>query len=145
MQVGELCSREVYLARKDEPLADAAHHMRKRHVGSLVVVESGASAPKPIGMVTDRDIVCGQLARGADLFCLTVEDVMTRDPMVIPETDGLSAAIKRLVARGVRRAPVVNDAGELVGIISFDDLVPAVAEQLGSIAQLIGGQSRREV
>ncbi len=145
MQAGELCSREVYIVRPDEPLADAAREMRKRHIGAVVVVEQREQAMVPVGIVTDRDIVCGQLAHGADLFCLTVGDVMTRAPTTIPEEDGLSEAIRRLSSRGVRRAPVVSVSGDLVGILSFDDVVPAVAEELSSLAKLIGTQARREV
>ena len=144
MQAGEVCSREVYIVRPDEPLADAAREMRKRHVGALVVVETRGKLTIPVGIVTDRDIVCGQLARSADLFCLTVGDVMTRNPTLIAETESLSQAIERLSAKGVRRAPVVNDAGDLVGIVSFDDLLPAVAEDLSALARLIGTQSRKE-
>jgi len=69
---------------------------------------------------------------------------MTRDPTTIAETDSLSQAIERLSAKGVRRAPVVNEAGDLVGIVSFDDLLPVLAEDLSALARLIGTQSRRE-
>lgn len=144
MLAGELCSREVFLSRPGDALADAAREMRRRHIGALVVVEERGRAAKPVGIVTDRDIVCGQVARGADLFCLTVADVMSPEPITIDENDGVAEAIKRLALAGVRRAPVVNATGELVGIISFDDLLPAVAQELGSLAQLIGTQSRLE-
>lgn len=144
MQAGELCSREVYIVRANEPLVDAAREMRKRHVGAVVVVEPRAGAAVPVGIVTDRDIVVGQLAHNADLFCLTVGDVMTREPMTVPEAEGLSESIRRLSARGVRRAPVVAASGDLVGILSFDDVLPAVAEELSSLAKLIGTQARRE-
>lgn len=144
MLTGELCTREVFLARREDPLAEAAREMRRRHIGALVVVEARGKAVRPIGIVTDRDIVCGQLAKGADLFCLNVGDVMSADPATVDEDDDLSQTIKRLAAAGVRRAPVVNSGGELVGILSLDDLLPAVARELGALAQLIGTQSRVE-
>ena len=95
-------------------------------------------------IVTDRDIVCGQLARQADLFCLNVSDVMTSHPVTVQETSGVAEAVGRLSARGVRRAPEVNEAGDLVGLVSFDDLLPAVAAELAGLAQLIGAQARQE-
>lgn len=144
MEVGDLCSREVYLVSRDEPLVVAVREMRRRHIGALVVVEPRGESMTPIGIVTDRDVVCGQLARQKDLFCLNVGDVMTPEPMTVEETSGTAEAIGRLSARGVRRAPVVNEGGELVGLISFDDLLPAVAAQLSALAQLIGAQARHE-
>jgi CBS domain-containing protein len=144
MRAGELCTREVYLARREDPLAAAAREMRRRHIGALVVVEDRGKAVRPIGILTDRDIVCGQLAKSADLFCLNVGDVMTADPTTVDENDDLTETIKRLAAAGVRRAPVVNRGGDLVGVLSLDDLLPAVAEELGALAALIGTQSRVE-
>jgi CBS domain-containing protein len=144
MQVGELCSREVYFVMRDEPLSTAAREMRKRHVGALVVAERRGESLTPIGIVTDRDIVCGQLAHQADLFCLNVSDVMTSHPVTVQETSGVAEAVGRLSARGVRRAPVVNEAGDLVGLVSFDDLLPAVAAELSGLAQLVGAQARQE-
>jgi CBS domain-containing protein len=86
----------------------------------------------------------GELKSHADLFVLTVQDVMTADPLTIAESCGLAEAITSLRARGVRRAPVVADTRGLVGIVSLDDLLPAVAEELTALAKLIGGQAHRE-
>ena len=144
MRAGELCSREVYLVRRDDALAEAAREMLQRQVGALVVVEPRGKTVKPIGILTDRDIVCGQIAKRADLFCLNVGDVMSEDLMTLDENAGVAEAIKRLATAGVRRAPVVNGAGELIGILSFDDLLPAVAAELGGLARLIGKQARME-
>ena len=144
MRAGELCTREVYLVRRDDPLAVAAREMQRRHIGALVVVETSGKNVRPIGILTDRDIVCGQLAKEADLRCLNVGEVMTADPTTVGEYDGLTETIKSLTAAGVRRAPVVDSTGDLVGILSLDDLLPAVAEELGALARLIGTQNRIE-
>lgn len=144
MNVGEVCSRVVYLVKPDEPLATAVAEMRKRHVGALVVVEQTPEWVRPIGIVTDRDAVCGQLVRGADLFCLTVGEVMTPNPFTLPEDTDITTAIRRMSARTVRRAPVVSATGDLVGIVSVDDLLPIVAEEIGALARLLGTQARRE-
>jgi len=144
MNIGEVCSREVYIVRKTEPLLEAAREMRKRHVGAVVVVEPQGTLVRPIGIVTDRDIVCGLVAREAELRALSVADVMTSDPLSVSETSDIPEAIERMNARGVRRAPVVSDSGDLVGIVSLDDLLPVVAEELLALAKLTGGQAKRE-
>ncbi len=114
------------------------------HVGSLVIVEGEAAARRPVGILTDRDIVRGQLRLSADLFCLTVGEVMVRDPLTIDVHLGVTEAIEAMHARGVRRAPVVDGAGNLLGIVTLDDLLPAVARELGELATLIGTQARNE-
>jgi CBS domain-containing protein len=93
-------------------------------------------------MLTDRDILRGQIAKGADLHCLTVGDVMSRDPLSLPLATSLEEAIESMNARAVRRAPVVDANGSLVGIVTLDNLLPAVARELQSLAELIGRQSK---
>lgn len=143
MRVRDLYSPGAQVARPDQPLADAARTMIANHVGSLVVVESGG-AGRPVGILTDRDIVRGQLRRSADLFCLTVGDVMTSDPLTITANASVTEAIDAMHAREVRRAPVVDGAGNLLGIVTLDDLLPAVARELGELATLLGTQARHE-
>ncbi len=144
MDVGEICSRDVYCAGPDQSLAAAVAEMGKRHVGALVVTDPAAGSARPIGIVTDRDAVCGQLTHQADLFCLTVGQVMTPDPLTLLESTDVTSAIRRMSAHTVRRAPVVSAAGDLVGIVSLDDLVPIVAEELNALAVLLGEQARHE-
>jgi len=143
-EIGELCSREVYFVNRNEPLAEAVREMHRRHVGAVVVAESHGKLLRPVGIVTDRDVLRGQVKRHADLFTMTVQDVMTVEPLTLAESDELAEGISKLRTRGVRRAPVVADSGGLVGIVSLDDLHPAVAEELGGLAKLIGRQASRE-
>lgn len=144
MRVQDLYSPGAKVARPDEALAEAARTLLENRVGSLVVVETRGTARKPIGMLTDRDIVRGQLRLGADLFCLTVGDVMTPDPLTLSGNLGTTEAIEALHARGVRRAPVVDGTGNLLGVITLDDLLPAVARELEELSTLIGSQARHE-
>jgi len=67
---------------------------------------------------------------------------MTRNPLVLSLDMGLSEGIAALRSRGVRRAPVVDGNGGLVGIVTLDDLLPALARELQDLAELIGTQSR---
>src|SRR5688572_31321225 len=121
MIVGDICSREVYVVKRDEPLAEAAREMRSRHVGAVVVAEPTGELLRPIGIVTDRAIVCGQLDRRADPFCLSVGDVMTPDPISVFESAELAEAVGALRERGVRRAPVSDETGYPVGIGKLDE------------------------
>ncbi len=144
MRVRDLHSPGAQVAQPDQALAEAAHTMLNTHVGSLVVVQSRGAARKPIGILTDRDIVRGQLRLGADLFCLTVGDVMTPDPLTLTLNVGVTEAIEFLHMNRVRRAPVVDGAGNLVGMITLDDLLPAVARELEELSTLVGTQARQE-
>jgi CBS domain-containing protein len=144
VNIGEVCSREVYIVRAAEPLTDAVTEMHKRHVGAVVVVAEEPGLVRPIGIVTDRDAIRSQVLQGKGLSRLTVADAMTTQPLTLSESSGIPEAIGQMSTRGVRRAPVVNESGDLVGIVSFDDLLPVVSEQLHALAKLIGDQARRE-
>ena len=134
MRIADIASAPVYVTNPEQPLAVAAREMRARGVGALVVVNPHAPRPRPIGILTDRDILCGQLAQCAELHCLTVKDVMTRDPLTVSSSAGLAEAIGKMSARGVRRAPVVDETGVLVGILTLDDVLPVVAQELNDLA-----------
>ncbi|MGB5132280.1 MAG: CBS domain-containing protein [Steroidobacteraceae bacterium] len=144
MIIGEICTREVTVVRSSDALSQAARQMCERHVGTVIVVEDRGKQRVPIGIITDRDIVRAQLNRVADLSCLGVAQVMTPDPLVLSESETMSEAIEKMRARAVRRAPVVNATGGLVGVISMDDLLSAISEQLSGLVRLVEVQQRRE-
>jgi CBS domain-containing protein len=80
-------------------------------------------------VLTDRDIVRSVVAREADSRALRVDDVMTRDPLIAQLADDLLDARRRMRRLGVRRVPVVGDSGELLGVLSLDDILDGLAEQ----------------
>jgi CBS domain-containing protein len=129
MDVYELCQRNVVTVRRHEDLTTAAWMMRERNVGCLVVVEPAGTigGARPIGMLSDRDIVTNVIARGSDPRTLCVEDVMTRHPITVWAQASVDDALLRMRNGGVRRVPVVDDRGRLVGILALDD----VFEHLG--------------
>lgn len=143
MRLEDVCSPDVRVAYPDQALAEAAQGMLDSHVGALIVVEHG-DARRPVGILTDRDIVRGQRAHAADLFCLTVGDVMTPQPLSLAAELSVDAAIDKLNEKGVRRAPVLDHSGALIGMVTLDDLLPAVARQLSELADLMGLQARNE-
>lgn len=144
MKIEDIATPRPRTAYRDEPLLEAARALCDQHVGALIVLERGAPISRPVGILTDRDIVCGEWRRAADLHCLTVGDVMTPNPLVLRPDLGVTEAIAALTARAVRRAPLVDGSGALVGIVTLDDLLPAVAQELVALAQLMGGQAGRE-
>src|SRR5579885_1883124 len=143
MNIGEICSREVYVARPTEPLTQAAREMCRRNVGTVVVVERQGELVRPIGIVTDRDIVRALVERAARIDELEIGSVMTWSPLALHEDSDIDEAIEFLSDSAIRRAPVISGAGDLVGIVSIDDLLPVVSEELGALTKLIERQTRR--
>ncbi|HET9473958.1 MAG TPA: CBS domain-containing protein [Steroidobacteraceae bacterium] len=136
MNVGEVCQRSVVTVRPLDELLSAARVMRNKHVGYLIAVEPGVKDGSftPVGVLTDRDMVISVMAREADPRTLRVEDVMTRDLVVAREDDQLGAALAQMRRMGVRRLPVVGERGELVGILSLDDVIETLSGQLRDVA-----------
>ena len=110
MKVSGFCQRNPITVRPDDELLSAAKVMRDQHVGYLVVVEPAVrdGAFRPVGVLTDRDIVVSLLARDADPRALRVNDVMTREPVVCEEELSLGQALKSMRRIGVRRLPVIG-------------------------------------
>ena len=144
MTIGEICTREVVYVGINESVADAARLMREHHVGSLVVLQPAQVGGKPVGVITDRDIVVGIVALSLDPEATPVEAVMRPSVACIREDEGLGRAVALMKQEGVRRLPVVDAKGALVGIVSADDLLELVAEEMSGLAAMVGREFRRE-
>ena len=144
MAVGEICSREVVFARRGESLRVAAQLMREKHVGALAVVDERNGDRIPVGIITDRDIVIAVVAKGLDADTLLVGEAMSTDLVTARESDGVSECIAKMRAKGVRRVPVVDARDALVGIVSADDFLDLLAEELSGLARMIASEQRRE-
>lgn len=143
--VGEFCNRRVVTIGKTDTVLEAARRMRAQHVGSIVIVEEAAGTVKPVGIVTDRDIVVSVVATASSyLESLRVGDITTEPLVTAREKDSLVDALKRMRADGIRRMPVVSDEGVLEGIIAFDDLLEFFSEELSDLAALVTREQRRE-
>ena len=144
MNVGEICSRTVVVAERSTPVQRAAKLMRDHHIGALVVTEGSAEARRPVGIVTDRDLVVQVVAADVDYHALTVGDVMSERPATLKESAGVFETITQMRAGGVRRLVVVDAREQLLGIVAMDDLIPLLAEELSALAQAIRVEQRRE-
>ena len=98
----------------------------------------------PVGILTDRDIVIELVAEQVDPQSVSVGDVMSDHLLIISESDELLDIIEQMRSKGVRRAPVVSKEGELVGILTLDDLLDVLAEAFNDLVLLTGREQRRE-
>jgi CBS domain-containing protein len=144
MIVSEICQRNPVTIGAHQQLDTAAKLMRKHHIGYLIVVEPYYVAPQPIGVLTDRDIVVGVLAEGTDPRQVRVGEVMTREPVVVCEDASLNTALAEMRKLGVRRIPVVDAAGHLTGVLSLDEVLDAVSQELLGVIGSIRTEVRSE-
>ncbi|GBL45398.1 inosine-5'-monophosphate dehydrogenase [Sulfuriferula multivorans] len=145
MAIGELCNREVIIVAPETTIGEAARLMRQHHVGDVVVVTEKDGRRKPVGIVTDRDVVVEVVATGLDPATLTVGDIMVPDLATVQEKTGVFEAIRYMRDQGVRRMPVVGEDGSLVGILALDDLLELLAEELGALSRLVTREQGKEV
>lgn len=143
MNVGEICTHNVVTVREFDDLTAAAQLMREKRVGYLVAVAPmlDDSSFKPAGVLTDRDIVIAVVARETDPHSMRVGDLMARQPVTVSEEASIGYALREMRRVGVRRVPVVGRGGYLVGVLSLDDILGVLSEELLDIA----GSIRKEV
>ncbi len=140
MQVRHFANRQVATASTDTSLAECARRMRDEHVGSLVVVDGN----RPVGIVTDRDIVIEAVAQGIDPASLRARDVTARVLATVSDTDDIVDAIARMREHGVRRLVVVGRDGALAGLVALDDALAVLAEQFGAAIEVHVAEKARE-
>lgn len=136
MKVRDVMTEGVEVIHPQSGLPAAAIAMRKLDVGSLPVVKDGRLE----GILTDRDIVVRAVAENRDLTTALVDDVMSRDPVTVREDDDVQAAARLMADRQVRRLPVLDRDGKLIGILAMADLA-VESETQGAAGQALEGVS----
>jgi CBS domain-containing protein len=144
MAIGEICNREVVIVTREAPVIEAARLMRQYHVGDLVVVDELSGRRRPVGIVTDRDIVIEVVAMEVAAETLCVGDIMSAELATVRESEGVFETIRYMRDKGIRRLPVVDRDGWLQGIVTLDDLLILLAEEMGEMARLIRREMDRE-
>lgn len=145
MNVGDLCTRSVISVRGDEPLSVAAEKLRRFHVGDLVVTDPSQARPRPIGILTDRDLAVGVIATAPEhLGDLRCDEVIRKPVIKVDERDDVFEALEVMKASQIRRLPVVDEAGELVGVLTMDDLLALFARSLSALAEIPAAQRSSE-
>jgi len=144
MTVEHLVTRNVAAVDTSATVVQAAREMRNRHVGALVITEAQNGGLKPVGVITDRDLVVSVLAMDLVPGSLTVGEVMTAHPFTVRLDDDADLAIRRMRGLGVRRAPVVDLSGQLQGMFAVDDYLEHLANGLREVSILIAQERREE-
>ena len=144
MAITEFCIRDVVCCSRDTSIVDAAALMRHRHIGNVIVVDQTGGKRVPVGIVTDRDIVVEVVAAGLDPKLIKLGDLVLTPLTTIEEGAGYAETVRLMSVKGVRRMPVVDAAGCLVGIITLDDMLRQLAGPLAAISELAGRGRRYE-
>ncbi len=144
LTTGEICTRSVTIAFRTTSVDGAARLMRDNHVGCLVVVDEVDGRRIVVGVLTDRDIVTSVVAPGLDATTLTVDDVMTTDLVTAREDDSLIDLMRSMRRKGVRRVPVVGGQDELIGVVTLDDVLGVLSEELSLLVGTVDSEGKRE-
>jgi len=144
MKVGEYCKRAVFSVTSKIDAGEAAQVMRDKHVGFLIVYRDGDPLRHPIGVLTDRDLVVGVMARRLDPQAVTVGDVMTAKPILANECDELGDMLQGMRVSGIRRVPVVDARGALAGVMAIDDAFEVITGLMCDIAGSTKSELRKE-
>ena len=145
MNVSRIYTRSLIAAQRSNSLQKAAALMRLHHVGALLVTDDEPNSDRALGIITDRDLVVQVIADGIALEKRTIGDVMTQGISTISETSDVHEAIEVMRSNGIRRLAVVDEHGTLLGVLSFDDVIDAIAVELSGLADSIRSEREREI
>jgi CBS domain-containing protein len=144
MPISDICNTKVISVEKDASVLQVARLMRERSVGCVVVTEEIKGKHIPAGIITDRDLVLEVMAAEADPNQLSAGDIVVHSAIVAEETDGVWETLHRMRSHGVRRLPVVDADGALTSIISADDIIELIAEEMRELSKMIAVEQRHE-
>ncbi|MBS1169245.1 MAG: histidine kinase [Burkholderiaceae bacterium] len=144
MAIGFYCNREVVITEPGTNVLEAAQLMRQYHVGTLVVAEKVDGIVRPKGIVTDRDLVLGVMAADLKPDTILVSDIMPDSLYTVRDEESVSETMRIMRSHGVRRILVVDWQGGLQGIVSVDDLIALLTEEMQELAKLIAREQERE-
>lgn len=143
-RIGNVCNGGVVTVAREATAAEAAALMRKHHVGSVVLVETASGGQKPVGILTDRDIVVEVVAPGLDANAVTVGEIVQRPLSTVTVDTPCTQVVREMAINGIRRMPVVNFDGTLAGIVSLDDVLLDLIAPLVAVGDLAQRERRFE-
>ena len=123
---------------------EAAKQMRDQHVGALIVTENGPPSSRVVGIVTDRDIVVKAVIERLAPDDLLVADIMQTHVLSVDRSADIGDALQTMASHGVRRLAVTNAEGAVVGMISLDDLLSALARDWALLSSIVRSELTRE-
>jgi CBS domain-containing protein len=130
----------VATATAAESVHEAAKRMEENNVGCLVIVDE---ATKPLGIVTDRDIVTRAVVPRLQADETPLSVIMTAEPRSVDESTSIEQAVATMGSVGIRRLVVTGDEGVLVGLLSMDDVVVLIVEEAESIGKLLAKEASK--
>jgi CBS domain-containing protein len=133
MSLGEEFRSDVVTVSPEDTIREAAWKMKDEQVGSVVVAHGGRQI---VGILTDRDIAL-KLALGEAKPSTPVEEAMATHVYTIRANGSLADAAQYFKTYQIRRLPIVDENGELIGIVTLDDVLNALAEQLKVLGQAV--------
>jgi len=130
MNVGDLCDRDVTTIAPDETVVEAAKRMRDANVTELIVVQGVDSRTRPIGILTEHDLVTSVIARGLEPSKLQVSEVLTDGFLAVTTDEGVDETLHRMRCFSLRRLPVIDRSGVLYGVITLEDLLASIRDDI---------------
>lgn len=137
MTVADIATVGVVTASPDTTAEVLVELMADRDVGSVVVVRND----RPVGVVTDRDLLLDVFAESADPTAVTAGDVMSVPPVTVDTGEDVAAASTLMRRHEVRRLPVVDEDAEVTGIVTFDDVLRLVGAEVDNLASVARAES----
>ncbi len=138
MGLVKCCREQVVAVSPDTPAVEVARIMGEKNVGSVVVVTGDN---RPAGILTDRDLAVRVMAQEKNPGEVRARDILTRDVITFQDSMGIYEAIRKMTAEGIRRMPIIDEGGKLIGIVTMDDIIRMLGEEMAAIAQNIEKQS----
>ena len=127
MHLGTLGTRRAVCVDADQTVEAASFAMRRQKIDRVVVMERSGAAGAPLGILSASDIVTRVVALGLDSAVVTVGDLLWSAPARARVSDTVAEALERLSAAGADALPVLDGDGRLIGVVSLEDLLVALA------------------
>jgi CBS domain-containing protein len=141
MSLETLCRREIVCVDVKTKVIEATELMEEMNVGSVVVIQND----RPVGIVTDRDVVLRVVNKKLDPAKCPIGDIMSLDVVTFKQNTGLYEALEQIKESGssVRRFPIVDDNGAIKGIITLDDVIYLLGKEMSDVASIIENERPR--
>jgi CBS domain-containing protein len=144
MRISEICTRTVVQCNRKTTALQLAQLMRNAHVGDVVVVDEGNGGRIPVGIVTDRDLAVAVMAVENDPSMVTAGEIMNSELVTVGEPCDVYETAELMRFKGARRIPVVDEKGRLIGIVTMDDLLRVIGDELTLLGKVISRETSQE-
>ena len=133
MELTKICTQKVISCLPHETILHVAQRMRDHAVGAVIILEGG----RPVGIITDRDIVVAVVAAKKDPAAVPCAEIMSADPFTVYSGQGPAEALRLMADKHVRRLPVINEDGLCIGIITLDDCLVLLGREMNDCTRVI--------